>query len=831
MSSGKVALTKFAGMVTAPGLLERNEASCIDALNWEFPAPGLIRKRRGFAKQTGNAGGPVWSLLTSRLMSTNVLVHIGTAAAGTSLRYGDGSVGLAGLSVVDGGPLTRTANAGSDASLRMHMAVCQRNHYCTADEGVARVESDIGTGLVRYAGMPRGQGPISGGRYLAGGTANPLADGYARAYRLTWHRKDADGVELGGAPTARVVVPNRAYIGGTYTGAARAAVLEFQVPWEFGTDATALTTSYFWRLWGTHTYAEATQLGNDEMFLVSEAFLTAGQITAGLVTYTDDTPDSFLLSSPRLHTNLYNFPPGEAGLLQGVANEDAPPPAANDVTYWQDVMWYADIEHRARLTAALITQFADGDTVTFTGPDGAPVVLTARAAPALATEFGIYVSGVSTAIDLRETVQFMLAKLNIQAKAGSCGIAGYLVGTSSTRPGLFYVEAYKTDAAGDSAFTTSVPAKFQLSDGYVPGAIMPTGAMPNGLAFSKPMRADAVPPVNRLTAGPADSRILRIMPFRDRLLVFTDYGIYQVTGRTFADFSVSPFDLGYRLMGRELVAECDEKIYAWCNEGIIEIDDGGVRVISAPIEPTIEAALVVAGSAAAYGYALRDGRLAFSAYGFAVGYRNQHLIRFHYPLYVNGVDAVGSACWLSFDTRTRAWARGEFTQREIANYRDARTCGVVRLADDLLAVGCWSSGADTYFFIERRAYAAADFTDDARNGNADAVLSRLRFQYAVPDESGAQHWQQTVINWDAEEISWRPLPTSILITHATEEGAATAQTVAVGEVVTRVETPRDARRGQRLYVELTHEAIQYAGIIGVSQSYRSGSRFARKVTP
>ncbi|MEG7677105.1 hypothetical protein U2060_15300, partial [Listeria monocytogenes] len=70
----------------------------------------------------------------------------------------------------------------------------------------------------------------------------------------------------------------------------------------------------------------------------------------------------------------------------------------------------------------------------------------------------------------------------------------------------------------------------------------------NLLRFSKPLRADAVPPINVLSVGNADSRILRVMPFRDRMLVFTDAGIYQVTGRTFADFSVFPFDLGYRLM-------------------------------------------------------------------------------------------------------------------------------------------------------------------------------------------------------------------------------------------------------------------------------------------
>ncbi len=70
-------LTQFEGLVTSPGLLARNPASCIDVLNFEFPAPGVVRKRRGFVTQGGNAGGPVWKLLTSRLMGNNVLAAVG----------------------------------------------------------------------------------------------------------------------------------------------------------------------------------------------------------------------------------------------------------------------------------------------------------------------------------------------------------------------------------------------------------------------------------------------------------------------------------------------------------------------------------------------------------------------------------------------------------------------------------------------------------------------------------------------------------------------------------------------------------------------------------
>lgn len=811
----KLSLQQFAGMVTAPGLLERNPASCLEALNWEFPAPGVIRKRRGFQRLAENLGAASWKLLTSRLMGDNVLSHHGTAGA-TTLAYGDGVAAWATISTIDASNVVRPLDT------RMQMAVSQRNHYLTADEGVVRLESDFITASssARYAGMPRGLGPATWS--LIAGTN--LGNGYARAYRVTWHRKDADGIEMGGAPTSRFVVANAVYNTG-YTGGTRHVDLTIQIPNEWGTVADGLTTEYYWRLWGTVGYLEASELGNDEMHLLTEAYLTAGNIAAGVVTYVDQTPDAFLLASPTLHTNSINYPAADAGLLQGVANEDAPPPNCNDVAYWQDCMWYADCQSRASITVGCISALADGDTVTITS-NGVATVLTAKLVPAAATDFLIVTTGATTAINIRQTMVHLCRAFN-QAVYSAAGVGASLhpVMTTSTQPGLIFLEATRPLTTA-LIFNSSALAKWTGFNGYsIPSNVVPESRS-NQLWFSKPLRADAVPPVNSLSVGPADSRILRIAPFRDRLLVFTDYGIFQVTGRTFADFGVYPFDLGYRLMGRDYVAECDQKIYAWCNEGVIEIDDGGVTVVSQNIEPSIEAALVTAGASD-----LQAGRAIFGELGFAVAYRNQHQVRFHYPEIDNPTLVNGCAYWFSFDTRTRTWARGRFTAKTNDGYYQSRTCGVVRFTDDLIAFGNWLGAGDSYLFLERRAYVAADFTDDGNSGSPDATFSQLRFQYQVPDAEGAQHWQQTVINWDAEEISWRTKPTSIVAAHVTEAVAPTAQTIAVSELATRVEPPQDARRGQRLYVELTHEVAEYAGIVGLTQEYRGGSRFARKVTP
>lgn len=815
----------FKGMVTAPGLLERAEASCFEAINLLFEAPGVVRKRRGFEKQTGNAGGPVWAAFASRLMGNNVLCHVGTGTSGTQLRYGDGSGALTAVTMIGSSTLTRARET------RAQMAVCQRNHYVTATEGVARIESSMTGATQRFAGMPRGMGPSIYANWWDGyspiSAGSNFGDGYARAYRVTWHLKDADGVELGGAPTGRAVLRNQSGIGGYAAGAAT-FTLRIPVPVEMGTLGTALTTSWFYRLWGTVTFnAAGSEQGNDEMYLLNEAYLSSSDITNGYATYTDTTPDSYLIKQPRrLHTNTQNFPDFELGVAQGTINEDAPPPIANAIAYWQDVMWYGDISYRHRLQVRLLAVSGSGlvnnDTVTVVGPTGVSVTLTGKTAgSASATEFTIFTGLATTQMNLEATASALVDAININA-AATQGIRAYYVSVGNMTPGYIYLEATKTGSA--PTFASSRAAAWSLLiSGTATGV---TDSQTNGLAFSKPYRADAVPPINLMAAGPADSRILKLHPLGDRLLVFTDYGIYEVVGRTFADFVIRPLDLGYKLMVRESVVTCDERVYAWCYEGIVEIDGAGVRVISTPIEPTIANQLLSAGTSPGAG-GVSGGQEAFAALGFAVAYRYEHRVQFFFPEVNDSADLNGCAFWLNFDTRTRAWSFGALTSKAGGTYFDNRSCGVVRFADDRLVLGNWSSGADTFLFLERRAYAAADFTDDYQDGSSGAVTSTLSMQFQVPEPGGSVHFQQVVLSFDGGEYSWRPVPTALTCAWLTYPGGVgNSTTLATNtNLQWRTETPTTVRRGNRTRLRITHSTAEYFGLIGISQAVRVGSPF------
>lgn len=824
----------FAGLVTAPGLLVRAQGSCIEARNVTFDAPGAVRKRRGFERMdNGTTGGSVQKVFASRLLNDSVMVHRGgTGQSATTLEVGNGSAALTSITMVKYGigasNLTRTTDE------RMQMAMSQRNHYVTASEGVARIESNLAAATQRFAGMPRGL-PLAGfqvvsgaiGSPLNGGGGTALADGFGRSYRVTWHRKDQEGVVMGGAPTGRTTIRNVTGVPG-YVAASAASVNCFiLLPKEIGSTSVSVDNSgWFYRLWGTRSFDTTLTQGDDEMFLVNEAFVTSANVIAGYAAYVDDTPDAFLVRQPTLETNAINFPASEVGVAQGVLNESAPPPVANVIAYWQDVMWYGDCEWFPRVELTMVALPANGDTLAITYPDGTTTTFTFSILPATSADPALYTGFGTTALNIEATCQALVECINRDDWTNAKGVQAYYVSVGDQLPGRIVIQSTVSQYA--SVTSPAIVLNQSVATDWRGDTQSTTDEQANALAFSKPFRADAVPPANLLAVGSADTKILQLMPYRDRMLVFTDAGIYQVVGRTFADFSVLPFDLGYRLLSRETVVLCEDRVFAWCYEGIIEVTDGGVQVVSTPIEPTVTSAILDVDSPPT---GLDDGYGMVQDLAFAVAQRSEHKVHFWFAEAESVVDELGGCCsWLTFDTRTRAWSTNGFDYRLLDGYLDNRSHGVCRYSDDRMVMGNYSSGSDTFLFLERRSYTSTDYTDEAQDGNSQAVTASVTWQFAMPVADGACHWQQTTIHWDAGEVSWRPLPSQVVVSWETEHSSATLAVSSPTEEISRVEVGLAARRGNRCRVSLNDATTAYMGVVGVTQSARVGSRFARRGT-
>lgn len=797
----------FKGLITAPGELIRHPASCVDVYNFRFPAPGLMRKREGFSRTPNGTGGPIWQVLNSKTLGANVFVHYGDSTKGVDIRKGDGTAAWTLVPSVDAGqPMTRSTNP------RLRMAMAGPAHYLTGAEGLRRIESSLNK--IRYAGMPRGRGPDCGQMdaafftVLNGAPGTLLPDGANVAYRMTWHRRDdSQNFELGGPPTGRTVVRNIAGTSGYAAAVTKNVTLHLAIPREFGTTGTALTTDYFWRLWRSRV--TSTDTADDEMYLVAERFISAAEIAAGYALISDSTPDTFLLTAPRLHTNAVDFPPLEAGLRNGVLNADDPPPACVDAALFQDCLFVGNTQTRSSLFLTLIGALTVGDTFGVNG-----TYLTGVAAAPGALQFTVVNALPTLALNIEATARNLC-----DAICGNFGgsVEAFYISQGTQQPGQIYIEMRKFSVN----YTFDCPARGANFRPDITAGVTSTPAVaPNALAFSKANRPDAMPPSNSLTVSHADSSILRIVPFRDKLFVFTDSGLYAVSGSSFSSFSVQLIDASLRLLVPDGVAVVDDAVYAWCVEGIAEIDEGGARIISTPIEPTIDRILNVYSSKADV-----------QAYGFAVGYRLQHRVLFFFPSTSAG-SIPDCAAWIEYDTRSQAWSSGKFPYTGVNfSKQDGRSGGVARYSDDRLVLVNWNPvSGDSYVFIERRTFTAADYIDTDRAGVDHVIASVATFRFGDPDAERKQHWQQVVLHFEKDvgmfnSSALYSLPSSLQLKFTTDT-ASSVLTLVPTKNFMACETPDQVRRAMRMQLQIQHTTSEACGVVGISYKLAEPATFA-----
>ena len=205
---------------------------------------------------------------------------------------------------------------------------------------------------------------------------------------------------------------------------------------------------------------------------------------------------------------------------------------------------------------------------------------------------------------------------------------------------------------------------------------------PNRLFYSTQYQPDAVPVVNYVDIGPKDKQILRILALRESLFIFKEEAIYRLTGQVAAAFTVSLFDSSAILSAPDSAAILNNTIYGLSNQGVIQVNDNGVSIISRPIE----------GMIIQFNSALFPNFLS-STWG--IGYESDRT----YNLWTvtNKTDTIATQSF-RYNTITQAWTRCTKT----AN------CGVINFLDDKMYVG-----ATDINFIEqeRKNFDRTDYAD------------------------------------------------------------------------------------------------------------------------
>lgn len=182
-------------------------------------------------------------------------------------------------------------------------------------------------------------------------------------------------------------------------------------------------------------------------------------------------------------------------------------------------------------------------------------------------------------------------------------------GTSSPQLANTDVPAgvYKVTVTGATTFTFPSPsgaasnqtdARAATTGGYVHKIFDSTNSIwtearsennrrPNRLMWSPTSEPESVPIENFVDLGSADKAILKIIPTQDSLFVFKEDGLWRLKGEA-ADWEVIVFDGACILAAPESADVVGGQVYCYTTNGVVAIDDGGVKKVSQKVGGAVD---------------------------------------------------------------------------------------------------------------------------------------------------------------------------------------------------------------------------------------------------
>jgi len=182
---------------------------------------------------------------------------------------------------------------------------------------------------------------------------------------------------------------------------------------------------------------------------------------------------------------------------------------------------------------------------------------------------------------------------------------------------------------------------------------------PNRLYIGKLNEPEAVPLFNIRDVGSRASPILRVAALRDSVIILKDDGIYRLNGDSTNNFTVTALDNTVFVKATDSVVVLNNSVYCLSNQGVVQITDSAVRIVSRIIEPLLTAIL---------GQDLEDTTS-------AVGYESERL----YLLSVKRPNTLSSVADVTYcyNYLTEAWTSWTGTNKVFFN-------GFLRPSDDKL---------------------------------------------------------------------------------------------------------------------------------------------------
>ncbi len=445
-------------------------------------------------------------------------------------------------------------------------------------------------------------------------------------------------------------------------GRALSVDLTFTVPAEALADES-------YEIYRTNLSGASGNVTGDEHSLVTKRKLTAAQVTAKTVDYTDEVDQAFLGDS------LYTNPS-----LDTIDRENSRPPLSVDVALYKGHVFYVNCKqpHFIEIQLDSLTDISNGDKISIRIGGGTAIDYEFAAAEDIPNrKFLLSTAELTTSQNIAETMRSFVRVINRHTTDANF-YAHYssldtdppgrvLVRARNFETGKFYMLASDTDV-GDS-FEQQLPT----SGNSVPSS---DSQKINGLYKSKFEKPDAVPLGNFEEIGSDDSPIIAIRSTRDSLIILKEEGVWRLSGEGENSFVTKQLDPTVRIKNGDCAVKLNNGVFCLSTQGVLRIDEQGTALLSWPIEGDIEDLVDFEDS-------------------FAVGHEKQHL----YILWAKEVA--------SNEAPRVAWVYNYLT-KEWTSWKKKVACGAVLFEDEKLYLG---HSEDKYVLQQRN--------DPSALGNSD----------------------------------------------------------------------------------------------------------------
>ena len=535
----------------------------------------------------------------------------------------------------------------------INSAQANGNFYFTTNNGVYKIATLTGTPV--QAGCP----PALDLSAALAGVGSAVNNNAQVAYTVLWSYTDANNNLIQGPASSWTFLTNTA-------GTTQNVTLTVTIP-------ATITTAYTLQVYRTPNTTSSSVVPGNNFQLATSYQPNSTDIANHYLTITDTVPDSLLGAySPYADGQTNNYP-------------NTPPPLCQDICTYNGMTFYFNWQTIQQCTLTLDSVGGGsgiqvGDTFKVTDLGGTSYTYTAAVANnAAARQFAVYTGG-TIAQNIDATGRNLAAMIN-QDPNNTYWYAYYQTGTN-VLPGGIVLQArnlqqgkFYVNSSRQTCWTPVIPASGQT---YISGNL----AQPGAFLVSKPNQPEAVPLVfnNPVQTGSVSVILYRGIALQDAVYLFTNAGVFRVTGSDPTSLQVVLYDSSALLLGLQTPQILNNSIYYFSSQGICSVSSGGNQIVSRNVERDVIQLSVLTN---------------FTSLAFGTGYESDRKYLLYAP--TSGSDSNATQTYV-YNWITQCWTR----------WTKAVTAAIVNPANNKLYV----ANASGLVLQERKNFQNSDYSDE-----------------------------------------------------------------------------------------------------------------------